>query len=977
MQRLRKMVVALAAIGVSSLHAQAVAPPVPTASTEGDLRTALQRAQVGDIVRNPRPVVAALPDLIRRAERDPEIPFEEIVTARHTLAFARTYDNDHAGGIAELDRLAGDMRRRKFGGPLYEETFRRKAVILSALKKYDEAAAIYLDILAREERAGRAASALSSATLNGLAVLRARQGKYDEGEALGRRATAVGLAASDAKPQAVGDAWRTWVVLLGLAGKSNQAIVEAQKSLKYNETNLGEASESTVGAMNSLSSMLADAGRYAEAEAIQRRMIEVERRQTTTQGQTMAVWLGNFGTTLMSQGKTTEAEAVLRQARELMLTVKHLQRPDFLGILTLDLGNAIYAQGRTDEALALFRTALAELARDAGTDHPSWAHAQAEIGKVLIDQGKPAEALKSLTAARTVMGRSLDPADHLRLTADLLAGDAMIRTGYAGGYALARAAITSERAVLVGAATDPLRSALMARDRAGNFMRFARLALAADRLTDAFEAVQLAQFGDLDSAGAAWAARQAAATPALAAVTGDLQAAGVQLKQLQAKRTKAVAAADLAAVSETDRAIDAANGQAATLLVKLTADFPAYSNLVRPEPRPLADVQAALGVDEALVIATPTDSGGVISIVVSRITARGAVVELPRDALAGWAARLRASVDDGLDRPADATYDAAAAFALYKAIIPPSLDREAKRAAHLRVLTGGMLASVPLAALLTERPRRAELAGAALRDAPWLVRRQALSRPVSLAALGAPTRPRNPIRFAAIGAPTLSGPETGRSEPTQIASLFRSASGDAAIVKALPPLPAAETELQAMAAALNETAPLLLTGGSATKVRLFAADLRPYSVIAFATHGLVSGELRNLAEPALVLTPSDGGDGADGLLTASDVARLRLDADWIILSACNTSAGEGGAAPIYSGLARAFVQAGAGSLLLSHWPLRDDIAARLTVATVRLAAQGMPRAEALRRAQRDMFEDRTLPGAPHPALWAPFILIGN
>ena len=950
---------------------------VPASLNDADLRAALLRQSNHDIVRNPRPVVAALPALIARAARDPSFTYAELVAARHRLAYARTYDNDHAGGIADLDALAAELRQRGASGPLLSDTLRRKAVVLSALKRFDDAAAIFSAILADEERAGRAASALTSATLNGLAAVRARQGKYPEAEALARRATAIGRAVADARPLDVGDAWRTWVTLLDLLGRSQEAIIEAQNSLRYNERHQGEASESTVGAMNTLSAALNKVGRYVEAEAVQRRIIAIEERQTTTQGQTMSLYLGNFGSTLAAQGKAVEAEVVLARARALMLKVKNMQRPDFLGNLTINLGKAVEAQGRTDEALALFREALAELTRDTGTDHPVWARAQGEIGRVLLDGGKTTEAIGHLQLARAVMHKHLDPTDGLRMTVDLVSAEAQLRSGDAQGYAAAKAAIDVERAELINAALDPLRSALKARERAGNFTRFAQLALERGAVADAFEAVQLAQFGDLDNAGSSWMARQAAATPALAGLTAELQAAAAQLKRLQVDRTKAVVVGEDSAVTRADADIAAARARAAALTARLNIDYPDYARLARPEPRPLADVQAALAPDAALLVTTPTSSGNVISILVARSDARGVTVALPPRALFGWTTRLRDSIDAALSNPASSTYDGDAAYRLFAAMLPPSLDREARRARTLLVQAGGVLASVPLAALLT-RPGVGVLRGAALHDAAWLVRRQALARPISLATLGARATPRRPTRFAAIGAPTLKGLATAQPAAAVFAGLVRAAVGGADVVTDLPSLPAAERELRAIAGALGEQAPLMLVGDAATKANLFAADLTRYNVIAFATHGLVSGELRNLTEPALVMTPGGvGSPGDSGLLTASEVAQLRLDADWVILSACNTSAGEGGAAPIYTGLARAFVQAGARSLLLSHWPLRDDVAASLTVATVEMATQGLPRAEALRRAQLALITNRKIQGAAHPALWAPLTLIGD
>jgi CHAT domain-containing protein len=152
-------------------------------------------------------------------------------------------------------------------------------------------------------------------------------------------------------------------------------------------------------------------------------------------------------------------------------------------------------------------------------------------------------------------------------------------------------------------------------------------------------------------------------------------------------------------------------------------------------------------------------------------------------------------------------------------------------------------------------------------------------------------------------------------------------------------------------------------------------------VLAFSTHGLVGGQIARLGEPALVLTPPDASSPQDdGLLTASEIAGMDLAADWVILSACNTAAGTGGAngggGATYGGLARAFQLAGARSLLLSHWPVRDDAAAFLSVETLRRAEAGSGRAEALRAAQLQLVRGQTgMAGETSPAVWAPFVLI--
>ena len=166
-----------------------------------------------------------------------------------------------------------------------------------------------------------------------------------------------------------------------------------------------------------------------------------------------------------------------------------------------------------------------------------------------------------------------------------------------------------------------------------------------------------------------------------------------------------------------------------------------------------------------------------------------------------------------------------------------------------------------------------------------------------------------------------------------------------------------------------------------TETRVRSMDLSEYSILAFATHGLVSGELKGLAEPALVLTPPDEGSEADdGLLTASEIATLDLNADWVILSACNTAAADGtpGAEGL-SGMAKAFFYAGARALLVSHWSVNSEAAVAITTGMLGEMA-GDPeigRAEGLRRSMLAMMETEGKDHFAHPMFWAPFVVVGE
>jgi CHAT domain-containing protein len=164
--------------------------------------------------------------------------------------------------------------------------------------------------------------------------------------------------------------------------------------------------------------------------------------------------------------------------------------------------------------------------------------------------------------------------------------------------------------------------------------------------------------------------------------------------------------------------------------------------------------------------------------------------------------------------------------------------------------------------------------------------------------------------------------------------------------------------------------------------------LARYRVLHFATHGVLAGEseafLKAKAEPALLLNPPDHGASVtelehdNGLLAASEVAQLQLDADWVVLSACNTAAGEKGDAEALSGLARAFFYAKARALLVSHWYVISEAAVKLTTGTFAelKASARIGRAEALRRSMAKMITSGR-PEEAHPEYWAPFVLVGE
>src|SRR5439155_20269649 len=165
----------------------------------------------------------------------------------------------------------------------------------------------------------------------------------------------------------------------------------------------------------------------------------------------------------------------------------------------------------------------------------------------------------------------------------------------------------------------------------------------------------------------------------------------------------------------------------------------------------------------------------------------------------------------------------------------------------------------------------------------------------------------------------------------------------------------------------------ILLGRNATVTAVKQAPLANYRMVYFATHGLVAGDIKGVAEPSLALSvPAKPTADDDGLLKAGEVAQLKLNADWVVRSGCNPIAGDKPGAEALSGLARAFFYAGARASLVSHWPVDSAAAVKLTTRTFAelKADRSIGRAEAMRRAMLALMQDKSSPSNAHPAIWA-------
>ena len=543
-----------------------------------------------------------------------------------------------------------------------------------------------------------------------------------------------------------------------------------------------------------------------------------------------------------------------------------------------------------------------------------------------------------------------------------------------------------------------------------------------DVLSDVTEQVQRAFLGKTSEAVAEAAARRAVGKrPRLAKMLDDRELYEREYQQI-ATELQASFSGDRPNtrldVTELRAKLDRTSDRISTVNRRIDRLAPGLNSLISNEPLALKEAQGMLRKDEAVLMTMPGILGYHV-VLLTRDAVRWHRTQLSQPEIDALTTRLAWDLGIEVDAPQAKLaqweqegegaypYDFETAYTLYRELIEPFADQlEGKKG--LYTLLSGATRWIPLGVLVEAVPEGPSGDPATLRNAAWLADRFAVLRVPSLrsinflresnSAAGRVAPPRKP--FIGIGDPVLgdAGGQRGgasdrkrrirgatRSFDSSVGRLGSGELADPAALRSLASLPGTERELVAMWEELGQPADALILEEEATESIIRDLELSA-EVITFATHGLMAGEMYGLAEPGLVLTPPDQADTTDdGYLSISDIATLDIDADWVILSACNTASPdgseEGGLG--MSGLARSFLFAGARGLLVSHWPVRDDVAPELTVTAVRAMREdpSLSKAEAVQQAMRKVRNDTRADSErdtwAHPGAWAPFSYIGT
>jgi CHAT domain-containing protein len=502
---------------------------------------------------------------------------------------------------------------------------------------------------------------------------------------------------------------------------------------------------------------------------------------------------------------------------------------------------------------------------------------------------------------------------------------------------------------------------------------------------DIYRASQLANSDVADQVIARVAAREAAGNAPLADMIRQ-----AQMAELQRDTARVNLAAEYAKPDEVrnrDRE-DKLNGdfkqasaQADMLFAKVEQNFPDYAKLADPGPAELSAVQAQLAPGEALVSFVV----GVKSSYALLVTSKGLTVkplQVTQSSLEADVTDLRRAFVPVAGHLPD--FSLKTSYSLYQGLLAP-LEGELSGVDHLIVVPNGALASLPLSLLVTQAPR-----DGAERDytgAAWLIRRMAVSQmpsPRAFLVLRAERDHHQPAAraFLGVGDPTFSG-ANGVAGAKALSALTAQCREEgpmpADLLRALPPLPDTAHEVQAVAAQLGRGSSTMLLGAQASESNFRAQALDQYRVVYFATHGLLPGELHCAGEPGLALSPpaQATSTSADGFLSASEIAQLKLNADLVVLSACNTAEEPnrfGGGA--LQGLADAFFASGARAVMATHWEVPSQSTTKLMIGVFERAghqpSEGL--AQALRQSQLDLIAQG---GTAHPFNWAAFTIIGD
>ena len=756
-----------------------------------------------------------------------------------------------------------------------------------------------------------------------------------------------------------------------------------ERALEINRQALGPRNAEVAGSLNEIGRAKQFMGDFEGARTAFEEALSIQEEQVGSRHPFVAITLNALGQIHAQTGNAEEARDHYTRALRIQEEALGANHP-FLSETLTNLG---YLEGQRSN----FREAEQYLARSLALKEKAFGSTHPDLANGLFDLARAKHAIGNLEAARSLYERArmmllsyssanqgLDEASLGRVIGAQLNG--------LYDYELLLASIAQHEPGSSSQQSAAMDGFLVA-EQARSWLVQAAVARAMARqtLTDTSELEAARQLDDLRR---------------------RRQHLWARLSEIYGQSTDKRAASDLSALQSE---LDHVQQEFISLGKTVETQSPRYAELALPKPVPLSTLQSLLKSDEALISWFTLPDRILIWCLRQGASPVFRQVSIARPKLESLVTRLRTSLTpiaiDQSDQLALPPFDVDAASKLYHQLFG-SVAPQLNGVRHLVLIPDKVLLPIPFAALLENdrEPSHKKLADLVrigrspspqetqqYKLLPWLAASYSLTVLPSGSTLnflrqGSDRSSPNGEPFIGFGDPVLGGKGKTRGG-AMLKSRGQRALRDQ--LNSLSRLPGTREELRAVATALTaspEQSLFLDEAATETTVRQLnkSGRLGRARVIAFATHGLLAGELEGLSQPALVLTPpAIPTEQNDGLLSLEEILQLQLPhTDWVILSACNTAGGDGSGESL-SGLARAFFFAGAKGLLVSQWSVDDRATQELMTQIFQRygAAHSVPPAEALQQGMLALLQlSTTSPERAyfaHPFAWASFFLVGD
>ena len=909
--------------------------------------------------------------------------------------------------------------REKTLGPVHPDvaqSLNNLGLLYRAQGRYAEAEPLFTRSLEINEKSLGPNHPEVAGSLNNLAALYEDQGRYADAEPLFTRSLEINEKSLGPNHPEVAGALNNLAALYEDQGRYADAEPLFTRSLEINEKSLGPNHPEVAGALNNLAALYEYQGRYADAEPLLKRSLAINEKAFGPNHPEVARSLNNLGALYQDQGRYSAAEPLYERALAINEGKWGSNHPEVAK--TLERLAVLYDdQGRYADAEPIYKRSLAALENALGPDNTEVASLLNNIAANLQSQGRYAEAEPLLKRCLVIKEKVLGP-DHPAVgrTMENLANLLDKQGRYGDTEPLYKRSLAIFEKALgpyhpeVALALNNLAEHYRNVDRFGDALPIVQRTIVQNhvRKSVALSVMYGSQSENLisptEALNASYTVFQrsasSAAGEAVSKLAGRFAAGTSELARLVRKDQDLTAEADrldksiIAAVSKPPaernasmedqirKRIDEIKSERENLQNILNQRFPDYVALSKPPPLTIEQTQALLAHDEALVIMDLDKSS--YAWVITKDRAEWRQLSVSSDDVAKEVATLRAALDPNSLKP----FDTDLAYQLYEQIL--AMSDVISNKTQLSFVLSGALTSLPPQVLITTDPKGKDLA-----TVDWLIRKYAVTILPSVASLKVLRGEK--VAIAAIkpmigfGDPVfhratqIAEKKKGAALNRSLTSFYRGATADMkALAEALPALPETADELRAVAKDLGAKPEDIKLEEAASVTQVKHAPLQNYRIVYFATHALVAGEVETFskvkAEPALILSiPETPSEEDDGLLRASDVATLKMNADFVVLSACNTAAGDKPGAEALSGLARAFFYAGARSLIVSNWEVDSEATVALMTGLFD-ALKTNPRlshAEALRLSMLKMIDKPSKAEWVQPKYWAPFVVVGE